>query len=123
MAIVIQYHTSCNFSFFPLQATTFQCLKKNLNASRLCFSYSAYWLPTRKNLLYTVANPVRGLLNREKRTQEKVWQHPPPPHAARFGDMYGHRIKQSMNQPGMVANPARGQLNRENEYFHAPVRA
>ena len=27
---------------------------------------SAYWLPTRKKLLYTVANPARGLLNREK---------------------------------------------------------
>ena len=34
-----------------------------------------------KKLLYTVANPARGLLNREKRTKEKVWQHtPPPPH-------------------------------------------
>ena len=28
-----------------------------------------------KKLLYTVANPARGLLNREKRTKEKVWQH------------------------------------------------
>ena len=26
-----------------------------------------------KKLLYTVANPARGLLNREKRTKEKVW--------------------------------------------------
>ena len=33
-----------------------------------------------KKLLYTVANPARGLLNREKRTKEKVWQHTPPPH-------------------------------------------
>ena len=35
-----------------------------------------------KKLLYTVANPARGLLNREKRTKEKVWQHttPHPPH-------------------------------------------
>ena len=32
-----------------------------------------------KKLLYTVANPARGLLNREKRTKEKVWQHTPPP--------------------------------------------
>ena len=44
-----------------------------------CFSHSAYWLPTRKKLLYTVANPARGLLNREKRTKEKVWQHASPP--------------------------------------------
>ena len=52
-----------------------------------CFLHSAYWLPTRKNysVLYTVANPARGLLNREKRTKEKVWQHTPPPtpHTAR----------------------------------------
>ena len=33
-----------------------------------CFSHSAYWLPTRKKKLYTVAHPARGLLNREKRT-------------------------------------------------------
>ena len=32
-----------------------------------------------KKLLYTVANPARGLLNREKRTKEKDWQHTPPP--------------------------------------------
>ena len=32
-----------------------------------------------KKLLYTVANPARGLLKREKRTKEKVWQHTPPP--------------------------------------------
>ena len=38
-----------------------------------------------KKLLYTVANAARGLLNREKRTKEKVWQHTPPPtpHTAR----------------------------------------
>ena len=34
-----------------------------------------------KKLLYKVANPARGLLSREKRTKEEVWQHthPPPP--------------------------------------------
>ena len=50
-----------------------------------CFSHSAYWLPTRKKLFYTVANPARGLLNRGKRTKENVWQHTPPPrpHTAR----------------------------------------
>ena len=51
-----------------------------------CFSHSAYWLPTRKTLLYyTVANPARGLLNREKRTKQKVWQHTPPTHCS-FGE-------------------------------------
>ena len=33
-----------------------------------------------KTILYTVANPARGLLNRENRTKEEVWQHTPPPH-------------------------------------------
>ena len=39
-----------------------------------------------KKLLYTVANPARGLLNREKRTKEKVlaaYPPPPTPHTAR----------------------------------------
>ena len=42
--------------------------------------------PEKTTVLYTVANPARGLLNREKRTKEKVWQHTPPPptpHTAR----------------------------------------
>ena len=33
--------------------------------------------------------------------------------------MYGHHLKQGMDQPCKVADPARGQLNRENEYFPA----
>ena len=37
-----------------------------------CFSHSAHWLPTRKKVLYTVANPARGLLNREKK-EKKVY--------------------------------------------------
>ena len=37
---------------------------------RLCFEA--------KKLLYTVANPARGLLNREKK-KKKVWQAPRPP--------------------------------------------
>ena len=37
-----------------------------------CSSHSAHWLPTRKKLLYTVvANPARGLLNREKKKKKK----------------------------------------------------
>ena len=66
------------------------CLKKNLSCCCCrCFFHSAYWLPTRKKLLIvhnTVANPARGLPNREKRTKEKIWQHTPPPplpHTAR----------------------------------------
>ena len=48
-----------------------------------CFSHSAHWLPTRKKLLYTVANPARGLLNREKKKKKKVWQRTPPPPPSR----------------------------------------
>ena len=44
-----------------------------------CFSHSAHWLPTRKKLLYTVANPARGLLNREKKRKRKSLAAPPPP--------------------------------------------
>ena len=44
-----------------------------------CFSHSAHWLPTRKKLLYTVANPARGLLNREKKKKKKSLAAPPPP--------------------------------------------
>ena len=51
-----------------------------------CFSHSAHLLPTRKKLLYTVANPARGLLNREKKKKKKsgsATPPPPPPRAAR----------------------------------------
>ena len=37
--------------------------------------------------------------------------------------MYGHHVKQSMDQPGKVANPVRGQLNREDEYSPVSVHA
>ena len=51
-----------------------------------CFSHSAHWLLTRKKLrvLYTVANPARGLLNRGKK-KKKVWQRPPPARCS-FGE-------------------------------------
>ena len=48
------------------------CRVQNLQTSCCCcFSHSAHWLPTRKKLLYTVANPARGLLNREKKKKKK----------------------------------------------------
>ena len=62
------------------------CLKKNQNAPRpSCFSHSAHWLPTRKILLYTVANPARGLLNREKKKKKSGSAF--PPRAARLEKM------------------------------------
>ena len=87
------------------------CLKKTLNASGhlmsipqsglemskrcccccCCFSHSAHWLPTRKKLLYTLANPARGLLNREKKKKKKSGSAPPPPPRARCS--FGEKIK------------------------------
>ena len=55
------------------------------------FSHSAHWLPTRKKLLYTVANPARGLLNREKKKKKSLAAHPPPPPPARCS--FGEKIK------------------------------
>ena len=40
-----------------------------------------------KKLLYTVANPARDLLKKEKRTKQKVWQRTPPhPPSCSFGE-------------------------------------
>ena len=64
------------------------CLNKNLNAPRPSeLSHSAHWLPTRKKLLYTVANPARGLLNREKKKKKSLAApRPPPPARCWFGE-------------------------------------
>ena len=40
----------------------------------LFFPFNVLVANPKKTILYTVANPARGLLNREKRTKE-VWQH------------------------------------------------
>ena len=58
-----------------------------------CFSHSAHWLPTRKKLLYTVANPARGLLNREKKKKKKSGSAPPPPPPPRARCSFGEKIK------------------------------
>ena len=75
-----------------------------------------------EKLLYTVANPARGLLNREKRTKKKSGSAPPPP-PPNYRHTYSQTYSKSMDQPGKVANPARGQLNGENCYFPVLVRA
>ena len=43
-----------------------------------------------KKLLYTVANPARGLLNREKNKNKKSGSAPPPPRAR---CSFGEKIK------------------------------
>ena len=58
-----------------------------------CFSHSAHWLPTRKKLLYTVANPARGLLNREKNKNKKSGSASPPPARCSFGEKNKNKIK------------------------------
>ena len=59
---------------------------KKMDAQKVCcwlfLTFNVLVANPKKTVLYTVANPARGLLNREKRTKEKVWQHtplPPPP--------------------------------------------
>ena len=68
---------------------------KNVKTCCCCFSHSAHWLPTRKKLLCTVANPARGLLNKEKKKKKKVWRRPPPPppRAARSDKKNKKKIK------------------------------
>ena len=61
-----------------LEIFLFACL-----AGLLLFLTFSVLVANQKKLLYTVANPARGLLNREKRTKkEEVWQHTPR-HTAR----------------------------------------
>ena len=71
-----------NIKVFLVQLTT--CRIGNLTRLNHClllllFLTFSVLVANPKKLLYTVANPARGLLNREKRTKEKVWQHTPPP--------------------------------------------
>ena len=52
----------------------------------LFHTFSVVLVANSKKLLYTVANPARGLLNREKKTPKNSGSAPPPspsPHAAR----------------------------------------
>ena len=54
----------------------------SLSCCCCCFSHSAYWLPTRKKLLYTVANPARASWSAEqgkKRKKEKKSGSAPSP--------------------------------------------
>ena len=51
---------------------------QDINLVVLLFLTFSVLVANPKKLLYTVANPARGLLNREKRTKDKVWQRTPP---------------------------------------------
>ena len=50
-----------------------------------------------EKLLYAVANPAHGLLNREKRTKKKVWQRTTLPHPPRTPPMRLVRRNENKN--------------------------
>ena len=60
-----------------------------------------------EKLLYTVANSARGLLNREKRTKEKVRQRTPTPHAAHSEKMSKNHVThlQALPRSRSVSRP------------------
>ena len=68
---ILRYHGTCTVLLYLILG--------ELQLLLLFLTFSVL-VANPKKLLYTVANPARGLLNREKRTKEKVWQHTPPPH-------------------------------------------
>ena len=49
-------------------------------SSLLLFLTFSVLVASPKKLLYTMANPARGLLNREKRTKKSLAAYPSPPH-------------------------------------------
>ena len=54
-----------------------------------------------KKLLYTVANPARGLLNRGKKKKKSLAAHPPPPPArCSFGEKNKIKIKKIRKSRG-----------------------
>ena len=71
-----------------------------------CFSHSAHWLSARKKLLYTVANPSRGLLNRKKNKNIKSGSAPPPARCS-FGEN-----KKDKNKKSRSASMSRRYANR-----------
>ena len=74
----------------------------------LLFAFSVL-VANPKKLLYTVANPARGLLNREQRTKEKGWQRPPPPPRCSFGEKYKNHVThlQALRRSRSVSRPSK----------------
>ena len=56
-----------------------------------------------KKLLYTVANPARGLLNREKKKKKKSGSAPPSPPRARCS--FGEKNKKNKKLENHAAHP------------------
>ena len=57
----------------------------NIESTLLFLTFGAL-VANPKELLYTVANPARGLLNREKKEKRKSLAAPPPPARCSFGE-------------------------------------
>ena len=67
---------------FPLPDSMFSYLVTTdwiFDISLLLFLTFSVLVANPTKIIYTVANPARGLLNREERTKEKVWQRTTPP--------------------------------------------
>ena len=72
-----------------------------------------YWLPTRKKLLYyytVVANPARGLLNREREQKNNSGSIPPPPTMLvrsknKIKNRATHDIVQALSRSRSVSRP------------------
>ena len=95
----------------PVESTS-QTVRTNGHGTKTgycccCFSHSAHWLPTRKKLLYTVAIPARGLLNRGKtEKQKKSGSAPPSPPPARcsFGEKKKKKFMRRIHMSRRYAN-------------------
>ena len=78
--IVPSYHTAITGANDLEQKERYEIVADEGLLLLLLFLTFSVLVANPKKLHYTVANPARDLLNREKRTKEKVWQHTPPPH-------------------------------------------
>ena len=66
-------------------------LARRLTAMLLLIITFSVLVANPRKLLYTVANPTRGLLSREKRTKPEVWQHTLPPTHCSFGEKQNNK--------------------------------
>ena len=64
----------------------------------LFLTFSALVANPKKTLLYTVANPARGLLNREKKKKSLAAPLPPPPARCSFGEKNKNKNKNKITR-------------------------
>ena len=100
--VYIPSHFSTNSNFVIMlpfvSGAIYVCMYVVVVVVCCCFSHSAHWLPTRKKLLYTVANPARGLLNRGKKKKKSGSAPPSPPPPPRARCSFGEKIKKLENK-------------------------